>query len=502
MTLKFVLFATLALTLDETTFNTFLNSISATFSQLLETLDSIIFFSIGGPEGMPLIVIWLISGGLFFTFRMKFINIRAFKHAIDVVRGKYDDPDEPGEVSHFQALATALSGTVGLGNIAGVAVAIGIGGPGASLWMTVAGLLGMTTKFVECTLGQKYRIVRADGTVAGGPMYYLSSGLAEIGQKTLGRVLAVAFAFLGICGTLATTTLFQSNQSGAVVGSIVPFFADRPWVYGSIVATLVGLVIIGGIKRIATVAAAIVPAMCGIYFLAALWVIAANFMDVPEAIATIFQGAFAPEAVAGGFVGALVQGFRRAAFSNEAGLGFAAIAHAAAKTEEPVREGIVALLEPFIDTVIICNLTAIVVIITGAYNNPEFTGLDGATLTLAAFGTVSQWLPSILAIAIFLFAFSSIISAAYYGEICWQYLFSEQSQIVYKILCVLAVFVGAVTAPEAIIKFGDAVKTSLAIPSLLGAYLLSGKVAAELEDYTNRFMSNGKDETDGLLAND
>jgi AGCS family alanine or glycine:cation symporter len=473
-------------TLDETTLNSFLNSISATFSQLLEILNKIVFYPIGGPEGMPIIVIWLISGGLFFTVRMKFINIRAFKHAIDIVRGKYDDPDEPGEVSHFQALATALSGTVGLGNIAGVAVAISLGGPGASLWMTVAGLLGMTTKFVECTLGQKYRIIKPDGTVAGGPMYYLSAGLADMGQKKLGRVLAVTFAFLGICATLATTTVFQSNQSGAVVARVLPFFADRPWVYGFIAATLVGLVIIGGIKRIATVAEAIVPAMCGIYFVAALWVVGVNFTALPEAIATIFKGAFAPEAVAGGFVGALVQGFRRAAFSNEAGLGFAAIAHAAAKTDEPVREGIVALLEPFIDTVIICNLTAIAVIITGAYNNPEFIGLDGATLTLAAFGTVSRWLPNILAIAIFLFAFSTIISAAYYGEICWEYLFGEQSKNVYKILCVLAVFLGAITVPEAVIKFGDAIKTSLALPGLFGAYLLSGKVAADLEDYLKR----------------
>ena len=493
MNLPILFFSTLALIFDETTLNSFLNTISASFSELLKILDRIIFFRIGGPEGMPLIVIWLISGGIFFTIRMKFINIRAFKHAIDVVRGKYDDPEEPGEISHFEALATALSATVGIGNITGVAVAIALGGPGASLWMTVAGLLGMTTKFVECTLGQKYRLVKPDGTVAGGPMYYLSAGLADIGQKTLGRVLAVVFASIAVCATLATTSIFQSNQSAAVVASIVPFFADRPWVYGLIIATLVGLVIIGGIQRIATIAGTIVPGMCGIYLLAALWVVGANITELPEAIATIFKGAFVPEAVAGGFLGALVQGFRRATFSNEAGLGIAAIAHAAAKTKEPVREGIVALLEPFIDTIVICNLTAIVVIITGAYNNPEFIGLDGATLTLAAFGTVSQWLPVVLAIAIFLFAFSTIISGAYYGEICWQYLFGEQSKIVvYKILLLITVFVGAITGPEAVIKFGDAVKIALAFPSLLGAYLLSNKVAVDLENYWQNFISSGE----------
>ncbi|MDY6807145.1 MAG: amino acid carrier protein, partial [Cyanobacteriota bacterium] len=328
----------------ETTLNSLLNSISETFSQLLETLDSIIFFSIGGPEGMPLIVIWLISGGLFFTFRMKFINIRAFKHAIDVVRGKYDDPDEPGEVSHFQALATALSGTVGLGNIAGVAVAISLGGPGASLWMTVAGFLGMTTKFVECTLGQKYRLVKPDGTVAGGPMYYLSAGLAEVGQKKLGQVLAIAFCILGLGGNLMAIGIFQSNQSRVVVASALPFIADRPWIYGSILVLLVGLVIIGGIRRIATVAAAIVPLMCGVYLLAALWVVGSNITLVPHTIASIITGAFAPEAVAGGFVGSLIQGFRRSAFSCEAGMGTASMLHAAAKTKEPAREGIVALL--------------------------------------------------------------------------------------------------------------------------------------------------------------
>ncbi len=475
----------LSLVFEETIFNSFLHSISATFSQFLEILDSIIFYRIGGPKGMPLIVIWLLSGGLFFTVRMKFINIRAFKHAIDIVRGKYDDPDEPGEVSHFQALATALSGTVGVGNIAGVAVAISLGGPGASFWMTLAGLLGMTTKFVECTLGQKYRLVKPDGTVAGGPMYYLSAGLAEVGQKTLGRVLAVIFCILGLGGNLMSIAIYQSNQSRVVVTSALPFFADRPWLYGLILVALVGLVIIGGIKRIATVAGAIVPFMCGIYLLAALWVIGSNITLVPHTITTIITGAFAPEAAAGGFIGCLVQGFRRSAFSCEAGMGTASMAHAAAKTTEPVREGIVALLEPFIDTVVVCNLTAIVVIITGAYSNPEFAKLSGAALTSAAFGSVISWFPYILSVVLFLFAFSTMISSSYYGQLSWQYLLGQPTGIVYKILFLTMIFIGSLASSEIVAQFSDALFLTMSLPNLLGAYFLTNIVARELEDYMN-----------------
>lgn len=474
---------TLALSIDETTLNSVLNTISANFSQLLEILNDIIFYPIGGPEGMPLIVIWLVSGGLFFTIRMKFINIRAFKHAIDVVRGKYDDPDEPGEVSHFQALATALSGTVGVGNIAGVAVAISLGGPGASFWMTLAGLLGMTTKFVECTLGQKYRIVKPDGTVAGGPMYYLSAGLAEIGQKTLGRVLAVIFCIVGLGGNLTGIAIYQSNQSEVVIAGVFPFIADRPWIYGLILVVLVGLVIIGGIRRIATVAAAIVPLMCGLYLLAALWIVGSNITLLPHSIASIIGGAFAPQAVAGGFIGCLVQGFRRSAFSCEAGMGTASMAHAAAKTTEPVREGIVALLEPFIDTVVVCNLTAIVVIITGAYNNPEFAHLNGAALTSAAFGSVISWFPYILSVVLFLFAFSTIISSSYYGLLSWQYLLGEPTGIVYKILFLTVIFIGTLASPQIVAQFSDALFLTMSLPNLLGAYFLSNIVARELEDY-------------------
>ena len=463
-----------------------LDLISANFSDLLQNIDAIIFYSIGGDQGIPIIVLWLISAGLFFTIRMQFINIRGFKHSIDVILGKYDDPNDEGEVSHFQALATALSGTVGLGNIAGVAIAISLGGPGAAFWMTIAGFLGMSTKFIECTLAQKYRIFNQNGTVSGGPMYYLSIGFADIGKKKLGQTLAGMFAFFNILAVLGTATIFQSNQSQVAVANMIPFIAEKTWVYGLVLVLIVGLVTIKGIQRIAAVAAAIVPAMCGIYFLGSLWVILSNFMAIPNALGSIIHSAFVPQAMAGGFVGALVQGFRRAAFSNEAGLGVAAIAHAAAKTNEPIREGIVALLEPFIDTIIICNMTALVVIITGAYNNPEFGNFSGSALTLAAFNSSIAWFPSILTICIFLFALSTIISSSYYGQVSWQYLFGDGGVIIYKILFLISVFIGTVTKPEAVIQFADALKIALAFPSLLGAYFLCGKVATDLQHYIKR----------------
>ncbi|MDE5068655.1 MAG: amino acid carrier protein, partial [Trichodesmium sp. St4_bin8_1] len=460
-----------------------LDWISANFSNLLKNIDAIIFYSIGGDQGLPILVLWLISGALFFTIRMQFINLRAFKHAVDVVLGKYDDSNEEGEVSHFEALATALSGTVGLGNIAGVAIAISLGGPGAAFWMTLAGFLGMSTKFIECSLAQKYRIVHPNGTVTGGPMYYLSIGLADIGQKKLGQILAVMFACLNILATLVSSTIFQSNQSQVVIANILPFVAEKTWIYGLVLVLIVGLVIIGGIQRIAAVAAAIVPAMCGIYFFAGLWVILSDFTAIPNALVSILHSAFIPQAMVGGFAGALVQGFRRAAFSNEAGLGVAAIAHATAKTDEPIREGIVALLEPFIDTIIICNITALVIIITGAYNNPEFANFGGSELTLAAFASVITWFPSILTLCIFLFALSTIISSSYYGQVSWQYLFGYRSVIIYKILFLISIFLGTVTQPETVIKFADSLKIALAFPSLLGAYFLSNKIANDLKNY-------------------
>jgi alanine or glycine:cation symporter, AGCS family len=477
----------LAQTASEEPSGGFLGAIDAIFSQIVAFLETILFVSIGG---VPLIVLWLIGGAIFFTLRMGFINLRGFKHALEVVRGKYDDPSEPGEVTHFQALSAALSATVGLGNIAGVAIAVSVGGPGAVFWMTVAGLLGMTSKFVECTLGLKYRIVRPDGTVAGGPMYYLSRGLSDMGLRPLGQGLAVLFSLLCIGGSLGGGNMFQANQSYAAVANVLPVLEGRSWLYGLIMAVLVALVIIGGIRRIGAVAGALVPAMCLIYVLASVWILLTNIPGIPGAFGTIFREAFSPQAVEGGLIGVLVQGVRRAAFSNEAGVGSAAIAHSAARTDEPVREGIVALLEPFIDTVIICNMTALVIVITGVYSGAGDSA-DGVQLTINAYSSVLSWFPAILALSVLLFAFSTIISWSYYGEQSWGYLFGRQSTLIYKIIFVSCVFIGAVVNLGSVLAFSDMMILSMAFPNMLGGFLLSNKVAADLKNYMTR-LHNGE----------
>lgn len=461
----------------------FLPTLNAVFTQLVDWMSAVLFFDFG--LGIPLIVLWLIGGAVFFTIRMGFINFRAFKHAFFVIQGHYDDPAEAGEVSHFQALAAALSATVGLGNIAGVAIAVSVGGPGAMFWMTVAALFGMTSKFVECTLAQKYRVVLPDGRIAGGPMYYLSRGLAEKGMGQLGNIMASLFAILCIGAAFGGGNMFQANQSFVAVSGLFPALPN--WVYGLVLAFLVSLVIIGGIRRIGNVAGALVPAMCTIYVAASLWIILMNLSQIPDAFVQIFTQAFVPQAAYGGFIGVLVQGFRRSAFSNEAGVGSAAIAHAAARTEEPVREGIVALLEPFIDTVIICNMTALVVIITGEYANPNTSA--GVETTSAAFASVISWFPVVLALAVFLFAFSTMISWSYYGERSWTYLFGESSMIVYRVIYVFCVFLGTVLNLGAILDFSDMMFFAMAFPNMLGGFLLADKVRADLDSYMLRLNS-------------
>ncbi len=483
--LLFCSLPTIALAADEPAGNAFLTGIDAVFSQLSKVVFDVLFFSIGG---FPLIVLWLLFAAIFFTIQMKFVNFRMLGHAVDLVRGKYDDPNAAGEVSHFQALAAALSATVGLGNIAGVAIAVSVGGPGAAVWMTLGGLLGMTSKFVECTLGQKYRVVKEDGRISGGPMYFLSRGLAEIGLGQLGQVLAILFSILCIFAAFGGGNMFQANQSLGAVAEVIPFLGEASWLYGLILAVLVGSVIIGGIRRIGKVAGAIVPVMCALYVVASLWIILTNFTAIPGAIGTILTGAFAPKAVEGGVIGVMVQGLRRSTFSNEAGIGSAAIAHSAARTDEPIKEGFVALLEPFIDTVIVCNMTALVIVITGAYQNTEELG--GAALTSQAYGSVVEWFPILLAMSVFFFAFSTMISWSYYGEKSWDYLFTakfgENSIIVYKVLFLIAIFIGSVSNPTAVIDFSDGMLFFMAFPNLLGAYLLSNKVVADLNDYTQR----------------
>ncbi len=490
--LLFLVIPVMAIAQDEATAgdSNLVESLSDSFSWFVNSIIfGILFFDAG--TGFPFIVLWLIAGAIFFTVRMEFVNIRAFKHAIDVVRGKYDDPNDEGEVSHFQALATALSATVGLGNIAGVAIAVSVGGPGAVLWMTLGGFFGMTSKFVECTLGQKYRVVQPDGTISGGPMRYLSRGLADLGYAQLGRWLAALFSVLCIFGAFGGANMFQANQSYGAVSQILPFLPA--WLYGLILATLVGLVIIGGVERIGQVAGAIVPLMCAVYVIASLFILLVNITQIPNAFGVIIGGAFNPQAVGGGFLGVLVQGLRRSAFSNEAGIGSAAIAHSAARTEEPIREGIVALLEPFIDTIVVCNMTALVLVITGAYNDPAFEDIRarsaGAELTAAAFGSVISWFPLLLAIAVFLFAFSTMISWGYYGERCWDYLSGGRGLIIYKLLFLGATFLGAIAAPGPVIDFSDGMLLAMALPNLCGAYFLVNPVAADLKNYMTRLKT-------------
>jgi len=455
---------------------------------------------------VPLVVLWLLVGAIFFTLRMGFINFRGFWHGIRLTRGDYDNPEETGEVSHFQALASALSATIGLGNIAGVAIAVINGGPGAIFWMIVAGLLGMSSKFAECTLSQMYRKVAPDGTVSGGPMHYLREGLKDkrIGCLTLrplGVVLGVGFAIMCMGGSFGGGCAFQVSQSLGPIREKLTFLQDAPWLYGLLLAVMVGLVIIGGIRRIAATAEKIVPLMCIVYVLAAIWILLANFSQIGSAFSLIFTEAFRWESVYGGFLGVLVIGIKRAAFSNEAGIGSAAIAHAAAKTEEPVREGIVASLGPFIDTVVICTMTGLVVVITGVYDkgNPAFADVPGfaqmidtekgAALTSLALGTAGEVFPWILCLAVFLFAYSTMISWSYYGERCWSHLFGTRASLIYKLLFLVFVVLGSVVTASNIKDFSDFMILSMAFPNILGVALLSGKVRHALDDYWRRYKA-------------
>jgi AGCS family alanine or glycine:cation symporter len=485
----------------------------------------------------------LILGALFFTIYFKFINFSGIWRAIQVVRGKYEDIEKhgaemlygedgiangvdinkidsiedhidevsdeitidgdikdtirdessEGEVTHFQALTAALSATVGLGNIAGVAIAVSVGGAGATFWMIIAGFLGMASKFVECTLGVKYRDVGPDGTIYGGPMYYLTKGLKSMGLAGLGKVLAVVFAIMCIGGSFGGGNMFQANQAAQMVENITggtdSFMYGYRWVFGLLMAIFVGIVIIGGIKSIAKVTDKIVPFMVVTYVGAAIWVIIARYDMIGDAFMQIIDGAFSPEGVAGGAIGVLVQGFRRAAFSNEAGVGSASIAHSAVRTKYPASEGLVALLEPFIDTVVVCTMTAVVLIITGNVN-PENAGLadaDAILLTSDAFASVISWFPYVLTLAVVLFAFSTMISWSYYGYQAWAYLFGRttRTEYTYKILFCIFVVIGSAASLGNVIGFSDAMIFSMMVPNMIGIVLLAPKVKKEMTKYMN-----------------
>lgn len=464
--------------------------------EFLGVYDPVIYDVEGNPvlypngdikkQKIPFLVVWLVIGAIFFTIRTKFINIRGLKYSIDLLKGKGDKKEEDGEVSHFQALTTALSATVGLGNIAGVAVAVTAGGAGAVFWMIVAGFLGMSSKFVECTLGVKYRVIK-NGVVSGGPMYYLKTGLAEMGWGKLGKVLAIIFAVLCIGGSFGGGNMFQANQAYAQLSYVFPQFQGGGFVFGLILALLVAIVIVGGIKKIAKVTDKIVPFMCGLYVLSALIVIGMNIGNIGEALSKIFYGAFSPDALKGGIIGVMIQGFQRAAFSNEAGVGSASIAHAAVKTDEPVKEGLVALLEPFIDTIVVCTLTALVLIFTGLDNGGPM-GETGSKLTSMAFESVYSHANYILLVAIILFAFSTMISWSYYGLKAWEYLFgdSKWAEYSYKLIFLVFVVLGASSEMGAVIDFSDLMILGMAFPNVIGLYFLLPKVIEDLRLYIQK----------------
>jgi len=545
------------------------DSVNDFFQPITDFLNTVVFvsfdFTVAGEAiSLPIVLVILIGGALYFTVYFKFVNFRKFGLSLDIVRGKYTDPNDSGEVSHFQALTAALSGTVGLGNIAGVAIAISLGGPGATFWMILAGLIGMSSKFVECTLGVKYREVAEDGTVYGGPMYYLSKGFANlqmiIGGKpvnyaSMGKVLAGFFAIACIGGSFGGGNMFQVNQAyqqlndisattilaeeinGDLVGekifhmnnlgqelqvksvtngtavvapvisseelgpeqtlntaTITQDYRIKPlnsygWLVGIVFAVLVGIVIIGGIKSIAKVTDKIVPFMVAVYVIAALVVLGANIAEIPAAFGKIFEGAFTGAGIGGGLVGVLIQGFRRAAFSNEAGIGSASIAHSAVKTSNPVSEGLVALLEPFIDTVLVCTMTALVIVVTGMYAVPGAG--DGIAMTSDAFASVISWFPYMLVVAVVLFAFSTMVTWSYYGSQAWAYLFGKSPavQYSYKILFCLMVIVGAASQLTAVIGFSDAMIFAMLFPNMIGLIFLAPVVRNELAVYLEKIRS-------------
>jgi AGCS family alanine or glycine:cation symporter len=449
-----------------------------------QTFSNIVFFELQiGSLGIPLIVVWLMAAAVFITFYLRFQPITGLRYSVGIIRGRFTRKTDPGQVSSFQALATELSGTVGLGNIAGVAVAITIGGPGAALWIIIFGFFAMTVKMAEATLGVKYRQINEDGSVSGGPMYYLRAGLAEIGRPKLGKFLAGFYALTAVLGVIGAGNLFQANQAAAIIvqatGSESSFFADKLWLIGAIIAALTALVILGGIKKIGQWTSKLTPLMAILYFLSIAVILILNAGQIPHAFVLMFTGAFSPGGVAGGAVGVAIVGIQRALFSNAAGIGSAGMAHAASKTTKPATEGFVAMWEPLIDSVIICTLTSLAIITTGLYS--ESTE-DGIGLTAQAFGTVSSWFPILLTIAVVLFAFSTILAYGYYGQQALGYLTknSKAADKAYQIFWILGVVVGASMSLESVIAFSDAIFFLMAFPNLLGIYFLARILRLEI----------------------
>ncbi len=472
--------------------------INGTFSKLADISESFIFYSLdigltnaaGDPITVPLILLWLASASVFFTFYFGFINIRYFKHSVAVAFNRHPEPDADGQISSFQALATSLSGTVGLGNIAGVAVAVTVGGPGAALWMVIMGMFSMSTKFIEVTLGVKYRHhpdPEDRKKISGGPMYYLRDALNNCGIPHLGKVLATLFAVACIGGAIGGGNMFQANQSFAqvlnVTGGEASWFYGKGWVFGLMLAAMVAVVIIGGIKSIAAAASKIVPFMAGIYLLAGFIIIAMNLPALPNALGIIVTSAFSLQAGAGGFIGALLAGVQRATFSNEAGIGSSAIVHATAQTNIPAKQGIAGMMGSFVDTVVICMMTALIIVISGVYKTTD--GMAGVELTSAAMGSAVSWFPYVLALCVVLFAYSTLITWYYYGEKCLTFLFGEKRWVAlcFKLIFCAFVVIGAAAELRNVIRLSDAMFFSLAIPNIIGLYILAPEVKRDLKVY-------------------
>ena len=455
-----------------------------------DAITDVVLFAVpvAGAD-VPLIVLWLVIGALFFTLYLRFINLTGFRHALGLVSGRISSPGPAGEISAFRALTSAVSGTVGVGNIAGVAISVSLGGPGAIFWLAVAGLLGMATKFAECTLGVKYREIDGEGVVSGGPMYYLQKGLAERNLPGLGRGLALFYAASIVVGCLGIGNMFQSNQAYVqfveVTGGEASFWSDKGWLFGLAIAGVAAVTIIGGIKSISAVTARLVPFMIVFYCAGALAVIVLQADQLPAAFGMIWHGAFSAEGITGGVVGAMIVGFQRAAFSNEAGLGSAAIAHSAVRTHHPVTEGHVALLEPFLDTVVVCMLTGLV--LTTTIYTPEISqsGMAGIELTSSAFASVFPWAPAPLSVAAILFAFSTMIAWAYYGLKGWTFLVGHgrlKENAFKAAFCIFAV-IGCSVKLDSILAAFDALIYLMALPNVLGLYILAPVIKAELKDY-------------------
>lgn len=439
---------------------------------------------------LPLILFVMISGGIFFTIRYGFINVRLFRHAIDVIKGDYDHPEHEGDISHFQALTSALSATVGLGNIAGVAVAIGMGGPGAIFWLWIAAFFGMSMKFSSCTFAQLYRMKDSKGGMLGGPMVYLTKGLEEKNMGKLGKFLGIFFSIMTIMASFGGGNLFQANQTYEIIKMQYP--GANAWIVGITLAFLAGVVLLGGIKRIGSVTSKLVPLMCAFYVITCFIIIFTNYENIPDMFENIFRQAFSPDAMYGGFMGVMIQGLRRSSFSNEAGLGSAAIAHSAAKTDEPVREGVVAMIGPVIDTIIVCTMTALVIMVTNAHKAPSVQG-KGVEMTALAFSSLGDFMPFLLMVAICIFAYSTVISWSYYGERATEYLFGNtlggKAIGIYKLVYVFLIILGPVLSIGHVIEFADLMLLSMAFPNILGMIYMNKTVKMRVDDYLSRYSS-------------